>query len=149
MLVLSRKRDEEIMIGKTVKIMVVDIRGDKVRLGTQAPADLEVHRGEVWLKRLEQIAAQRHTSVDELREEFQRGELNPLFFYGPDPRNLPPGLVLSRQRDEVINIGGQVSIVVVDICGDKVRLGIEAPKELQLHRLEVFNAIERGNALTG
>jgi len=48
MLVLSRKKDEKIMIGDNVAIMVVDIQGDKVRLGIQAPRDIAVHREEVY-----------------------------------------------------------------------------------------------------
>jgi len=50
MLVLSRKKSEEIMIGDDVSIMVVEIRGDKVRIGIQAPLDKKVHRKEIWLK---------------------------------------------------------------------------------------------------
>ena len=52
-------------------------------------------------------------------------------------------LVLSRQRDEVIKIGDDIEITVVDIRGDKVRLGITAPKEVQVHRKEVYEAIRR------
>lgn len=52
-------------------------------------------------------------------------------------------LVLSRQRDEVIVIGRDIRITVVDIRGDKVRIGIDAPQEVSVHRLEVFEAIER------
>ena len=48
MLVLSRQRDESIMIGDTIVITIVDIRGDKVRLGIVAPADIPVHRQEVY-----------------------------------------------------------------------------------------------------
>ncbi len=48
MLVLSRQRDETIMIGDDIEITVVDIRGDKVRLGINAPAAVSVHRKEVW-----------------------------------------------------------------------------------------------------
>jgi len=47
MLVLSRKRDESIMIGDNIVLTIVDIRGDKVRLGIQAPATVPVHRKEV------------------------------------------------------------------------------------------------------
>lgn len=54
-------------------------------------------------------------------------------------------LVLSRQRDESIIIGDNVVITVVDIRGDKVRLGIEAPKEVPVHRQEVYEAIKREN----
>ena len=54
-------------------------------------------------------------------------------------------LVLSRQRDESIIIGDHIVITIVDIRGDKVRLGIEAPKEVSVHREEVAQAIRREN----
>ena len=54
-------------------------------------------------------------------------------------------LVLSRQRDETIIIGDTIEITVVDIRGDKVRLGINAPKQVQVHRKEVYEAILREN----
>ena len=54
-------------------------------------------------------------------------------------------LVLSRQRDESIMIGDNVQITVVDIRGDKVRLGIVAPTEIPVHRKEVYEAIQREN----
>ena len=54
-------------------------------------------------------------------------------------------LVLSRQRDETIMIGDDVEITVVDIRGDKVRLGITAPRKIQVHRKEVYDAIKREN----
>lgn len=49
MLVLSRQRDESIMIGDDIEVTVVDIRGEKVRLGISAPQQVSVHRKEVWL----------------------------------------------------------------------------------------------------
>ena len=54
-------------------------------------------------------------------------------------------LVLSIQRDESIFIGDNIKITVVDIRGDKVRLGIEAPTEIPVHRQEVYEAIQREN----
>lgn len=54
-------------------------------------------------------------------------------------------LVLSRQRDETIMIGDEIEITVVDIRGDKVRLGISAPRQVQVHRKEVYEAIQREN----
>jgi carbon storage regulator len=54
-------------------------------------------------------------------------------------------LVLSRQRDETIMIGDDIEVTVVDIRGDKVRLGINAPKEVTVHRKEVYEAIRREN----
>ena len=52
-------------------------------------------------------------------------------------------LVLSRQKDESIMIGDDVEVVIVDVRGDKVRLGITAPKSIPVHRREVFEAIKR------
>ena len=56
-------------------------------------------------------------------------------------------LVLTRKRDERIMIGDQISLLVVDIRGDKVRLGIEAPSDITVHRQEVYEAIQREQAL--
>lgn len=56
-------------------------------------------------------------------------------------------LVLSRKRNEKIIIGDTIVITVVDIRGDNVRLGIEAPKEVPVHRQEIYEAIQRENAL--
>jgi len=52
-------------------------------------------------------------------------------------------LVLSRKRDERIRIAHDVVITVIEIRGDKVRLGIEAPQEVPVHREEVYQAIYR------
>lgn len=54
-------------------------------------------------------------------------------------------LVLSRQRDETIMIGDEIEITVVDIRGDKVRLGITAPTRIAVHRKEVYESIRREN----
>ena len=52
-------------------------------------------------------------------------------------------LVLSRHRDESIMIGDEIVVTIVDIRGDKVRLGINAPSSVPVHRQEVFDAIQR------
>ena len=52
-------------------------------------------------------------------------------------------LVLSRQKDESIIIGDDVEITIVDVRGDKVRLGINAPREISVHRKEIYEAIQR------
>lgn len=52
-------------------------------------------------------------------------------------------LVISRKKNEIINIGNDVKIMVVEIRHGKVRLGITAPRELQVYRNEVTKAIER------
>jgi carbon storage regulator len=54
-------------------------------------------------------------------------------------------LVLSRQRDETIMIGDDIELTVVDIRGDKVRIGIKAPADVPVHRKEVYEAIKREN----
>lgn len=54
-------------------------------------------------------------------------------------------LVLSRHRDESIMIGDDVVVTIVDIRGDKVRLGIDAPTSIPVHRQEVYEAIQREN----
>jgi carbon storage regulator len=58
-------------------------------------------------------------------------------------------LVLSRQRDETIMIGDEIEITVVDIRGEKVRLGINAPAHVPVHRKEVYEAIKREMKATG
>ena len=55
-------------------------------------------------------------------------------------------LVLSRKKNESIVINNDITVVVVEIRGDKVRLGIEAPKEVPVHRREVYDAIQENEA---
>jgi len=58
-------------------------------------------------------------------------------------------LVLSRKKNESIVINDNIKIVVVEIRGDKVRLGVEAPKEIPVHRREVYEAILRDRETAG
>lgn len=53
-------------------------------------------------------------------------------------------LVLSRQKNESIKINDDITVTVVDIRGDKVRLGIAAPDHVIVHRQEIYDAIRRG-----
>ena len=55
-------------------------------------------------------------------------------------------LVLSRQKDESIIIGDDIKITIVDVRGDKVRLGINAPRSISVHREEIYEAIQREKA---
>ncbi len=66
MLVLSRHRNQQIMIGDDIVVTVVEIRGDKVRLGIDAPMHVPVHRHEVWvaLKKREQEAAESENATE-------------------------------------------------------------------------------------
>ena len=54
-------------------------------------------------------------------------------------------LVLSRKKEEKIMIGESITVIVIEISGDKVRLGIEAPRDVTVHREEVAQRILRGN----
>ena len=54
-------------------------------------------------------------------------------------------LVLSRKKNEIIMVGDDIKIMIIDIRGDKVRVGIEAPKEVPVHREEVYQEIQREN----
>lgn len=55
-------------------------------------------------------------------------------------------LVLSRQKGESIIIGDDVEVVIVDVRGDKVRLGINAPRAVSVHRKEIYEVIQREKA---
>ena len=61
MLVLSRKRDESIVIGNNIVVTIVDIRGDKVRLGISAPPEVPVHRKEVYEAIMQQTGNNVHS----------------------------------------------------------------------------------------
>jgi len=54
-------------------------------------------------------------------------------------------LVLSRRKDETIMIGDEVEITIVDIKGDTVRVGIQAPRSISVHRKEIYEAIQAEN----
>ena len=84
MLVLSRQRDETIMIGDDIEITVVDIRRDKVRLGIRAPSEVPVHRKEVYeaLQRENQAAAE--ADLEEVAKPAQSGK-------APKPSSRPDG----------------------------------------------------------
>ncbi len=56
-------------------------------------------------------------------------------------------LVLSRYKDESIMIGQDIEIVIVDVRNGKVRLGINAPRHIPVHRKEVYEAIHKGKCV--
>ena len=58
-------------------------------------------------------------------------------------------LVLSRHRDESIMIGDDIVVTIVDVRGDKVRLGIQAPTHVPVHRQEIYEAIQREKSRGG
>ena len=65
MLMLSRKKNESIVINDNIVVMVIEIRGDKVRLGFDAPKDVRIHRREVY------DAIRRSEALDDSRDESQ------------------------------------------------------------------------------
>ena len=74
MLVLSRTRDETIMVGDDIEITVVDVRGDKVRLGIKAPTTIPVHRKEVYEAIKMENTNAATLSVDQMAQVIQRHE---------------------------------------------------------------------------
>ena len=56
-------------------------------------------------------------------------------------------LVLSRHKDEAIIIGDDIKITIVDVRGDKVRLGIDAPRSIPVHREEIYDIIQKEKKL--
>src|ERR1051326_1953473 len=67
---------------------------------------------------------------------------NGRFFAGERPQRGTSMLVLSRKKNESIIINDHIVVTVVEIRGDKVRLGIDAPKDVSVHRREVYEAIQ-------
>ncbi|MDZ7793981.1 MAG: carbon storage regulator CsrA [Spirochaetia bacterium] len=76
MLILSRKKDESIMIGDQIEISVVDIKGDQIKLGIKAPRDIKVYRQEVFtaIQQENQAAAKTGTQLPEIDLLSQTGE---------------------------------------------------------------------------
>ena len=68
MLVLSRKKNESIIIDQEIRITVVEIRGDKVRLGIEAPKEVPVHRSEIHEAIRSERAAEAHNSAPAERQ---------------------------------------------------------------------------------
>ena len=67
MLVLSRKPNESVVIAENIVVTVIEVRGDKVRLGIQAPRDVPIHRSEIWaaIQREESVEAAKTTEAAE------------------------------------------------------------------------------------
>jgi len=79
----------------------------------------------------------------ELRRALAAGPIADPLSWSRPPTKESNMLVLSRKKNESIIINDDITIVVVEIRGDKVRLGVEAPKEIPVHRNEVYEAIRR------
>jgi len=56
-------------------------------------------------------------------------------------------LVLSRKKGEQVVVNGNITVTVVDIKGDKIRLGFDAPKEMPVHRKEIQDHVDKGDVV--
>lgn len=121
MLVLSRKKNESIVIGDLITVTVVQIHGDKVRLGVYRPKVMPVFR--------------RESPPSENIESY-------LNYEGGEASMI----AISRKINDALCIANDIMVVIVDIRGDKVRLGIEFPKEVPVHRQEVLEAFKKSEA---
>ena len=138
MLVLSRHRNESVMIGDDVVITCQDIRGDKVLVHIAAPNTAFMYRSELpaFLKAVP-AGGDHDAAQPKVGDDAQ----------DPNPDAvIPPNTVVTRHRDQSFNIGDDITITIVDIRGDKVRFGIDAPQDIPVHRQEVYEAIKRENA---
>lgn len=131
MLVLSRKTNESVMIGDHIRVTVVGIRHDSVRLGVSAPTDICILREEL-------------TDAYDLPLSAPRGALgDQILRLGSFARPVPPRatVVLTRRRGESIVIQTLIRLTLMEIRGDRIRLGIVSPAEIPIHRREVYEAI--------
>ena len=129
MLVLSRRQGQSVVIGDAIEVVIVQIQEDKVRIGVIAPPEIAVHRREAFPA----IESPGDPPIEQPMEQFVG--LN----------STPQGdmLVLERKKNESIVINGNITVVVVAIADDKVRLGFDLPKEVPLHRRELYDALKR------
>jgi carbon storage regulator len=129
-LVLSRKNSESLVLGHSVLITVIEIHPDWVSLGFSVPNGVSVHRSEE-----DQEIAFDDPGV--------KAQLAAIIDPSGKPKPSASPLVLSLRKDEKLVIAGVIVVMVIEIRGDKVRLGVETPRDVNLHRLEVYAAIRR------
>ena len=129
MLILTRYRDQKIKIGDivTLNIMSVNNRGS-VSLGIQAPRDIPVHREEIFKKVKEESSSE--TIFSEAIQGFTEKDVGEGY------------LILSRNRNQKIHICDDVVITILDTNKGSVRIGIDAPKDVSIHRQEIFDKIQ-------
>ncbi|MBU2213484.1 carbon storage regulator CsrA [Patescibacteria group bacterium] len=104
------------MIGDGIVLTVVEIRNGRVQLRIDSKG----------------VLVRRREDIGEVEQD------------GSDLSS-DGSVVVARHRDEAIVIGDDIVVTIVDIRGDKVRLGIDAPVDIPVHRHEVYEAIQREN----
>jgi carbon storage regulator len=125
-LVLTRRMAQSIVIGGEVELQVVDLKVNAVRLKITAPRSIPIHRREVF----ESIKSGGRPGASKAQD-------------GPTPRPGQGSLVLTRHVGESVMIGDAVEVEVAGIRSSAVRLRINAPREIAVHRREIHDAIRR------
>ena len=126
MLVLSRFRDEKIMIDGGITITIISVNRDEARISVKAPPDVGIYNSHVTIPVAQGLAdgrARQHVPTCH-----------------HDSRQM--GMVRSYVKDQTILIGDDIVVVIISVIRGKVRLGIKAPKSLWIHREEVYRAIQ-------
>ena len=130
MLVVTRLKNESVMVGDTIEVIVFEVRMVRVRLGLCAPKQLSIHKKEEYETIQKEIISKHEPQA------------------GNQTNSKPAGVqVVSRKIDESIMIGDDIEIMIVDIRGDSVRLGFRVPKELTVYRKEIYEDIQREKKL--
>jgi len=124
MLILTRRVGETLMIGDEVTVTVLGVKGNQVRIGVNAPKEVAVHREEIY---------------NQIKRSIDAGTYVPSTNSG----NSSGMLVITRRIGETLMIGDEVTVTVLDVKGNQVRLGTQAPKEVAVHREEIYDRIKR------
>lgn len=134
-LVLARQLGESIMIGDSVLVEVLGLKSNAVRLRVVAPRSIAVHRREVFdaIRLAPDPEGSRSSAGESLA-----------VLTGPAVATTDGGLVLTRRAGQTIMIGDAVAIDVVEARPGTVRLRVIAPREVRVHRREVYDAIRAG-----
>ena len=167
MLVLSRRVNESVLVGDNLVFTILGIRGDNVRIGIRAPQSLRIQRQEI-AEALERESAERRLAsvrtskvvgaeatggrttnigyglVQEGIEEAATSTVRRLVEPVGSTETTPPNsmVIVTRKRRESIVVGSDVVFTVVDVRVDKVRIGVQAPKDFNIQRQEIVEAIE-------
>jgi len=121
------------MIGDEIKVAVVDVQGDRVELNIIAPKHLPIHRR----KTHDSINTEKTSSnVDELT--YVNEPIDNCINHGKGKNNI---IVLHWHRGEILMIGSEIEVVIVNVGRGNVRLGIAAPKHISIHRQEIYYAM--------
>src|SRR5206468_3429066 len=135
MLVLSRKKDESIIINDHIRVTVVEIRGDKVRLGIDAPKDVTVHRKEVYEAIQSQLKAHEEAPRAVAPENgFQLGVAG---------QRLAPGPAGGHDQERAVAVRGDRLVSLDEVTGDGDRLR-PVPEELRGPSARKHERVVRG-----